>query len=119
MQRNRLLIIAAVVVVFVAAGAFIALRGVGAGGTNRTITLSVTGTTMSPNNPSASLNDTVTMTITADRAEEIHLHGYDLPFEIPGPGQSVTKTFKADKSGGFDMEIEATSQPLGTFTVKG
>jgi len=117
MQRSRLLIVIVVVVVFVAAGAFIALRGIGGAGKNVTFNLSVNGTTMSPDNPTVSQNDTVTMTITADKKEEIHLHGYDIPFEVPGPGQSVTHTFKADKSGSFDMEIEETSKQVGTFTV--
>lgn len=118
MQRNRLLIVAVVVVLFVAVGAFIALRGSGGGGQNVTVNLAVTGDKMQPDSPTVHQNDTVTMTIKADKKEEVHLHGYDIPFEIPGPGQSVTKTFKADKSGGFPMEIEDTSTPLGTFTVK-
>ena len=118
MQRSRLLIIGVAVVLFVAGGAFFALRNLGGSGKPVTITLSVVGTTMTPDSPSAHPNDTVTMTITADKAEEIHLHGYDIAFEIPGPGQSATHTFKADKTGSFDLEIEATSQQVGTFTVK-
>jgi hypothetical protein len=118
MQRNRLLIIAVVVVVFIAAGAYLALRGLGGTGKPVTLALSVTGTTMSPTaTPTVDQNDMVTMTVTTDQAEEIHLHGYDIHFEIPGPGQSVTHTFKADKSGRFDMEIEASSTGVGTFVV--
>jgi hypothetical protein len=118
MQRNRLLIVGVVVVVFIAAGGYLALRGLGGSGKPVTITLSVTGTTMSPTDtPTVDQNDQVTMTVTADKAEEIHLHGYDIHFEIPAPGQSVTHAFKADKSGRFDMEIEASSTGVGTLLV--
>ncbi len=117
MQRNRLLIVGVVVVAFVVLGAFVALRGLGGSGQNVSLKLNVSGSTMTPNNPTVNQNDIVTMTITADKKEEVHLHGYDIPFEVPGAGQSVSKTFKADKSGGFPMEIEDTSTPLGTFTV--
>lgn len=117
MERNRIVVIAAVVVVFVAIGAYLAFTGGRGGGQHLSIRIEVNGSTMSPVNPTATQGDSVTMTITADRKEEIHLHGYDIAFEVPGPGESVTKTFRADKSGGFEMEIEDTSTPLGTFSV--
>lgn len=117
MSRNRLLVIAAAVILFILAGAFVALRGTGGGGRSVTLSLEVKGSTMTPSDPSAHLGDTVTMTITADREEEIHIHGYDIPFQVPGAGRSVTKTFKADKSGAFPIEIEATGTTLGTLTV--
>jgi copper(I)-binding protein len=116
MSRNRTVIIGVVVVVFVAAAGFLALQGIGGGGKAVTMDLKVTGTAMSPDNPKAQHNDAVTMTITTDKDEEIHLHGYDIAFDCKA-GQPLTKTFKADKTGNFDMEIEATSQQVGTFTV--
>jgi hypothetical protein len=108
--------VAAVLIAFIAIGAFLALRGTGGGGRPVTIEIKVTGSTMTPGNPSARADDAVTMTITTDRDEEIHLHGYDIPFECKA-NQPVTRTFKADKTGDFDMEIEDTSTPLGKFTV--
>ena len=116
MSRARLAVVAAVVVVFVVAGAFLALRSTGGGGRPVSIDLRVAGTTMTPADPSAHLGDSVTMTITADRDEEIHLHGYDLAFECRA-GQPLTKTFRADKTGQFDIEVEGTSERLGAFTV--
>lgn len=116
MSRNRAILLAVVVILFVALGGYLALRGTGRGGHAVTIDLKVAGSTMTPDNPSASANDTVTMTITADKDEEVHLHGYDIPFECKA-GMPLTKTFKADKTGDFPMELEETSTPLGKFTV--
>ena len=114
--NGRALVIAAVVVLFILAGGFVVLRGSGGGGGATRIDLRVTGTTMNPESPSAHLNDTVTMTITTDRDEEVHLHGYDIAFACRA-GQPLAKTFRADKTGQFAMEIESTSTELGTFTV--
>ena len=116
MSRNRLTVIAVIVALFLVAGGFLAVRGAGGGGKAVSVDLKVSGATMTPANPAVHLNDSVTMTITTDRDEEIHLHGYDIPF-VCKAGQPLTRTFKADKTGRYDLEIEATSQPVGTFTV--
>lgn len=116
MSRNRAILLAVVVVLFVAAGAFFVVRGTGGGGRDVSLDLKVTGANMQPSDPSARLNDRVTMTVTTDKDEEIHLHGYDIPFDCKA-GQPLTRTFKADKTGNFDIEIEATSRQVGTFTV--
>jgi FtsP/CotA-like multicopper oxidase with cupredoxin domain len=116
--QNRVVILAVVVVVFLAVGGFLIARNTGGGGRPVTINLTVTGSTMTPTDtPTAKQGDRVTMTITADKAEEVHLHGYDIPFEVPSAGGSVTHTFTADKSGSFEMELEATSTHLGQFQV--
>ncbi len=117
MARNRLLVLAAVVVVFLAVGGFLIARSIGGGGRPVTIDLSVNGSTMTPDTPTARQGDRVTMTITADKAEEVHLHGYDIPFEVPSAGGKVTHTFTADKTGSFELELEATSTHLGQFEV--
>ncbi len=116
MSRNRTIMIVVVVVAFLAVGGYFALHGTGGGGTPVSIDLKVSGSTMTPDNPTAKAGDMVTMTITTDKDEEVHLHGYDIPFQCKA-GQPLTKTFKADKTGDFDMEIEDTSTPLGKFTV--
>jgi FtsP/CotA-like multicopper oxidase with cupredoxin domain len=117
MSRNRVLVLAVVVVVFLAVGGFLIARSIGGGGTPVTINLTLSGTTMTPNDPSAKQGDRVTMTVTADKAEEIHLHGYDIHFEVPSAGGSVTHTFTADKTGTFPMEIEQTTTEVGNFKV--
>jgi len=115
--RNRVVILAVVVVVFLAAGGFLIARSVGGGGRPVSINLTVSGSTMTPDTPAAKQGDRVTLTIAADRAEEIHLHGYDIPFEVPSAGGKVTHVFTADKTGTFPLEIEQTATPLGNFVV--
>jgi len=44
------------------------------------------------------------------------VHGYDYKFAMK-PGEKQTKTFRADKSGHFPIEIEDTSTTLGFFDV--
>ncbi len=116
MQRNRILIVAVVVTVFVVVGGVFIYRSVGGGGRDVSLDATVTGTTMSPSDPSVKQNDRVTMNVTCDKAEEIHLHEYDIKFACE-PGKKITHTFTADKTGSFDMELEATSTPLGKFVV--
>lgn len=87
------------------------------GGQNVTINVTVTGAkTMSPSELSAHLSDNVTINITSDTDGEVHLHGYDIHFETKS-GQTVSHTFKADKSARFDIEWESTSTLLGHLTV--
>lgn len=116
MNRTAAVILAVVVVAILAVGGFLIFRGTGGGGKPVTIDLKVTGSTMTPDSPSARQNDMLTMNVTTDKAEEIHLHGYNIMFEGQ-PGQTVSHTFKADKSGQFEIEIEDTSTHLGTLTV--
>ena len=116
-NRRNLIAGAAVLAVLIVAAVAVYLTIGTHAGRPVTIDLRVSGTTMTPNNPSAHQGDRVTMTITADKAEEIHLHGYDIPFEVPSAGGHVTHTFTADKSGSFEMEIEDTSTHLTQFTV--
>ena len=116
MSRNRVLIVAAVLVVFiVAAGALIAADR--QGGQPRTINVTVTGAkTMEPSDWKANQNDTVTVNIKSDTDGEVHLHGYDIHFETKA-GQTISQTFKADKSGSYPVEWESTSTELGKLVV--
>jgi hypothetical protein len=117
MNRTGVLILAVVVVAFLAIGGFLIFRNSGGGGQNVTIDLKVAGSSMTPDSPSAKQNDTLTIRVTTDKTEEIHLHGYDIKF-AGKPGQTITQTFKADKSGQFEIEIEDTSTHLGSLTVR-
>ncbi len=116
MSRNRVLIVAAVLVVFVvAAGVLIyANRHVG-----QNVTFDVTvigGKTMKPSDLSAHQNDTITINIKSDTDGEVHLHDYDISFDTKA-GQTVSKTFKADKTCTCEIEWESTSTHLGQLTV--
>lgn len=81
-----------------------------------TFTLTVHNDTMTPSDISATQGDTVTLRVTANKAFELHLHGYNRKLELK-PGTSSTLTFKADTSGSFEMENEGESQHLGTLTI--
>jgi hypothetical protein len=118
LSRTGAFVIAAVVVVIVVVGAVLVGRSAaGPSGGAKTLSVSVTGDKMSPDNLSANQNAQVTMHVTADKKEEIHLHGYDIKFEVPAAGQTVTHSFKADKTGSFEIEIEDTSTHLGQLNV--
>ena len=117
MSRSRLAIVGVIVVAFLIAGGALIYINQSHGGANVTINLTVSGANkMTPDDPSAHLNDEVTISITSDQTGEVHLHGYDIAFDCTA-GQVTSHTFKADKSGQFEMEWESTSTHLGTFTV--
>ena len=105
------------VLVFVAGAGYLISRNLGGGGQARTIDVTVTGNKMTPSTLTARQGDILTIKVTADAKEEIHLHGYDIAFEVEKPGDTVTKTFKADKSGTYPIEIEETSTELGELVV--
>jgi nitrous oxide reductase len=117
-SRARLAVVVGVLVVFaVAGGVVIALTSNHAGESHLTFNLTVTGArSMSPSNVSARQNDTVTINITSDTDGEVHLHEYDIAFEAKA-GQTVSHTFKADKTCTCDMEWESTGTPLGRLVV--
>jgi Cupredoxin-like domain len=101
----------------IASIAFLGTAACGGGsGQNVNLAVNIAGSKMTPEKLSAHENDMVTLELTADKQEEIHLHGYDYKFAMK-PGQTQTKTFKADKTGSFEIEIEDTSTHLGELDV--
>jgi hypothetical protein len=116
-SRVRIAIAIGVLVVFAVLGGVIILANQHHGGQNVTFNLTVTGAkTMSPSTVSAHVNDTITINIASDTDGEVHLHVYDIAFDTKA-GQTVSHTFKADKTCGCDIEWESTSTPLGSLTV--
>ena len=117
MRNPRLIIVAALVVVFVIVGGVLIYANGHKGGQNLTFNLTVTGgTSMSPSQLSAHQNDNITINVTSDTEGEVHLHEYDIAFDVK-PGQTTTHSFKADKTCSCDIEWESTSHPLGSLTV--
>jgi len=117
LSRYRVPIVVAVVVVFAAVAGYLIFANRTPGGQSLTFNLTITGAkTMSPSDLSAHLNDTITTNITSDTDGEVHLHGYDIHFDTKA-GQTVSQTFKADKTGDFEMEWEDTSTHLGHLVV--
>ena len=117
MSRTRLYVVVALVAVFLVAGAVLTYATGHRGGQNLTFNVTVTGgTTMTPSQLSAHQGDDITINVTSDSEGEVHLHEYDIAFDVK-PGQTTTHSFKADKTCGCDIEWETTSHPLGTLTV--
>jgi len=61
--------------------------------------------------------DSVTLRITSDAADEVHVHGYDLHAELR-PGVPAVLAFKADRSGRFDVELHKSDLQLVTLEVQ-
>lgn len=95
----------------------IAACGSGSTGKTDTFTVKVTGSKSDPSRDlQAKKGDTISLSITTDKDEEVHLHGYDLHFDCKA-GVPLVKTFTADKTGSFEYELEATSGHLGNLVV--
>ena len=60
---------------------------------------------------------TVTLRVTADIVDEVHLHGYDKSVDTV-VGQPVEIVFKADASGVFEAELEKKGLKLVEIEVK-
>ncbi|MFN8132733.1 MAG: hypothetical protein U0R70_14400 [Solirubrobacteraceae bacterium] len=60
--------------------------------------------------------DTVRLRVTANVADVIHVHGYDLEKPVPAGG-SVTFTFKATSEGVFDVEAHSTDTKIAKLEV--
>ena len=117
MNRARALIVVVALVVFVAAGGIIIRANSGGGGANRTFSVTVSkATSMSPNTLQAHVNDSVTINVRSDEDGEVHLHVYNIAFDVTA-GQTTSHTFKADRTCTCDIEWEETGQPLGTLVV--
>ena len=59
----------------------------------------------------------VTLVVTSDVADEVHVHGYDLMGDV-APGQPVTIAFKATAPGRFEIELEQRGVQIGELTVE-
>ena len=118
MGRLRLAIVAGVLVIFIAVGAYLIFGHQKPAPQNRTFDVTVKGgTSMNPNELKVNQDDTVTISMSSNTTGEVHLHGYDISFDCVA-GQVVSHTFKATISGGpFDIEWESTSTHLGDLIV--
>lgn len=61
--------------------------------------------------------DDVTISITSDEADELHLHGYDESVELEKDKQA-SLSFIADKTGRFSFELEQSHLELGAVEVQ-
>jgi heme/copper-type cytochrome/quinol oxidase subunit 2 len=63
------------------------------------------------------LDGKVRLEVTADRADEVHLHGYDRKVDIE-PGTPAVLEFTADVPGVFEVELEEASLKLVELQVQ-
>ena len=112
------LVTLAVISVLVLGGLFLVLRPdpPAASPTKRSFDLEIRGDGMEPREVSVREGDRVSMTITADRPVEVHVHGYDLEHEIE-PQAPTELSFVADLTGRFPMEDHETEEELGVLVV--
>ena len=62
------------------------------------------------------VGDEVKIEITADPADEVHLHGYDLTLPIPA-GKTRALAFEATLDGGYELESHVTGAPLANIAI--
>ncbi len=117
MSRTRALVLVALLVVFIVAGGVLIYSNTHIAPKHLTFDVTVTGASkMKPDVLEAHQNDTITINVTSDQDGEVHLHEYDIHFETKA-GQTVSHTFKADKTCTCDIEWESTSTGLGELVV--
>lgn len=58
----------------------------------------------------------VILKVTADIADEAHLHGYNVS-KPTKPGEPIVLELTANKSGRFELELEKIKKPLGYLEV--
>jgi FtsP/CotA-like multicopper oxidase with cupredoxin domain len=61
--------------------------------------------------------DSVRLTITSDRPDEVHVHGYDLE-EAVGPGAPARFSFTADADGVYEVELHESGNQIASLEVQ-
>jgi FtsP/CotA-like multicopper oxidase with cupredoxin domain len=61
--------------------------------------------------------DEIVIRVTSDKADELHLHGYDLHVRL-SPGAPGELRFTASRSGRFDYELHKTDTGIGALEVQ-
>jgi len=88
-----------------------------------TIELTVSATSLEPNDPAACRGQAVTMILDSEVDGVFHIHGLDtiVPATPIMSGDPVTLEFTVDRSGQFPIELHLAGDPtgvsLGIFTV--
>ena len=62
------------------------------------------------------LGEQVLLRVTSDVPEQIHVHGYDVVFDLT-PGQPAEATFTADAPGAYEVELHKARRPLFQLRV--
>lgn len=81
------------------------------------VTIAGSEITPGPGKVKVPLGEKVTVEVTSDVAEEVHLHGYDKYIDLE-PGKLSKLTFTADIPGVFEAELEGSGKLLFELEVK-
>jgi heme/copper-type cytochrome/quinol oxidase subunit 2 len=84
----------------------------------QTVQVTVTGTDVqtAERRVKVPLDGKVRLEVTADRTDEVHLHGYDRKVDIE-PGKPAVLEFTADVPGVFEVELEEAGLKLVELQV--
>ncbi|MGW6391978.1 hypothetical protein ACWFR1_16050 [Streptomyces sp. NPDC055103] len=87
--------------------------------TGRTVALTITGRTLQPPPSRIELKkgERLTLRVTSDRADTLHVHGYDRELPLT-PGVPATLTLTADRTGLFEVETHESGLLLTQLVVR-
>ncbi|HEY5179376.1 MAG TPA: cupredoxin domain-containing protein [Dermatophilaceae bacterium] len=60
---------------------------------------------------------TVTINVSSDANETVHVHGYEIEKDVT-PGQKLVITFVANMTGSFDIETHVIDATIATLNVR-
>ncbi|WP_412079356.1 hypothetical protein ACLF6K_32610 [Streptomyces xanthophaeus] len=89
------------------------------GRADRTVTIAVRAGKVSPAPARTELKrgERVTLRVTSDRADTLHVHGYDKELALPA-GQEATLTLTVDRTGLFEVETHESGLVLTQLLVR-
>lgn len=82
-----------------------------------TVTIAGGTVTPAPGTVEVPVGEDVTLDVTSDVAEEVHVHGYDKTLDLE-PGETASLTFTADIPGVFEVELEGAGTLLFELEVQ-
>lgn len=84
-----------------------------------TINVTIANGKVSPSGATydVSKGSTVTINVTSDSADTIHVHGYEIEKDVV-PGQPLVITFTADQTGRYEIETHAIEATIATLNVR-
>ncbi|GAA2808902.1 hypothetical protein [Streptomyces showdoensis] len=85
----------------------------------RTLTITVSGDSVQPPPSRVELKkgERLTLRVTSDRADTLHVHGYDRELPLPA-GTPATLTLTADRTGLFEVETHESGLVLTQLVVR-
>lgn len=85
----------------------------------RTVTVTVTGSrvTPAPRTVELAVGETMTLTVTSDHADQLHVHGFDIEKELPA-GTPVSVELTGESPGVYEVETHHPELRLLKIAVR-